>query len=77
MNCPHCHRLLYSRRHKKCGHCGGVLPPEVLFSEDEISAIKAEQEAIAMRRAKAKAKEEEEEKKRKAAQDANSYMPPL
>jgi hypothetical protein len=66
MNCPSCNRLLYSRQHKTCGFCGAALPPEVLFSEDEIATIKAEQEAIAIRRAKAKAKEEEERKKHAA-----------
>ncbi len=68
MNCPSCNRLLYSRTRKTCGFCGAELPPEVLFSADEIAAIKAEQEAMAIRRAKDKAKDEEDRKKR-AAQD--------
>ena len=63
MNCPSCKRLLYSRQHKNCGFCGAELPPEALFSQDEIAAIKTEQEAIAIRRAKAKAKDEEEKRK--------------
>ena len=74
MNCPNCHRLLYSRQHKTCGFCGAELPPEVLFSEDEVAAIKAEQEIIAQRRAKAKAKEEEE-KKKQAASDGGFDVP--
>jgi len=73
MNCPNCNRLLYSRQHKACGFCGTQLPPEVLLSEDEVVAIKAEQEAITVRRAKAK---EEEEQKRRAARNASSCVPP-
>ena len=46
MNCPSCNRLLYSRQRKTCGFCGATLPPEVLLSEDEIAAIKAEQAAL-------------------------------
>ena len=45
MNCPHCDRLLYSRQHQKCGHCGAKLPLEVLFSKEEITALKVEQDA--------------------------------
>lgn len=75
MNCPSCHRLLYSRRHKTCGFCGEKLPAEVLFTEEEIAAIDAEQKAMAIRRAKAKAKEEEE-KKNQAAGDGGMYIPP-
>jgi ferredoxin len=76
MNCPSCHRLLYSRQHKKCGFCGAVLPSEVRFSDDEIATIKAEQAAIAMRRAKAKEqeeKEQEEEKRRRGAGDGGFH----
>ena len=69
MNCPSCNRLLYSRTHKSCGFCGAELPPEVLFSDDEIAAIQAEQAAMAIRRAKDKATDEEDRKK-KAARDA-------
>jgi len=75
MNCPHCQRLLYSRSRKTCGYCGGVLPPEVLLSEDEVAALKAEQASIDLRRAKAKAKEEEEQKEN-AKRIADSYIPP-
>jgi hypothetical protein len=64
MNCPHCNRLLYSRRHKTCGFCGGALPPEFVFSEEKIAELDAEKEAIAERRAQAKAKEEEERQRR-------------
>jgi DNA-directed RNA polymerase subunit M/transcription elongation factor TFIIS len=77
MDCPSCNRLLYSRRNKTCGFCGAELPAEVRFSEDEIAAMKAEQEAIALRRAKDKAKEEEEKKRKKAAGDGGFYMPPI
>ena len=75
MNCPTCNRLLYSRQHKTCGFCGTELPPEVLLSEDEIDATKAEQEAISVRRAEAKAKEEEDRKKQ-VTSDGGFDVPP-
>lgn len=75
MNCPHCHRLLYSRRHPLCGFCGGKLPAELLFTAEEIAALDAEKEELAKRRAKAKAKEEEE-KKQQAASDSGMFIPP-
>jgi hypothetical protein len=59
MNCPHCQRLLYSRRHQTCGFCGGELPAECLLSEYEVAEIKEEQQEIAARRARDKEKEEE------------------
>lgn len=64
--------MLYSRKHSTCGFCGVELPPEVLFSEAEIVAIKAEQEELAMRRAKSKAKEEEE--RTQAAKNGAAFM---
>ena len=60
MNCPHCDRLLYSRRSRTCHFCGGVLPAEVRLSDDEIAKQKAEQFAMDQRRAAEKAQEEEE-----------------
>jgi hypothetical protein len=75
MNCPHCNRLLYSRQHKSCGFCGAQLPPEMLLSDEEIAALKAEQNAIAERRALAKEKEDEERKRREA--QSGDHMPPM
>ena len=40
------------------------MPAEVMFSGEEIAAIRAEQAAIEVRRAREKAKEEEEMKER-------------
>ena len=71
VNCPICQRLLYSRRHKKCDFCGAVLPPEALLSEEEITAIKSEQDEIAKRRAADK-KEEEEKRKRASRETAKT-----
>ena len=51
------------------------MPPDVLLSDDQVAALKAEQTAIDLRRAKAKAKEEEEQKEN-AKRIANSYIPP-
>ena len=62
--CPYCERIIYSRQHRKCGYCGKELPSELLLSEAEIAQLKAEEAAIAERRAKAKAKEEEDRRKR-------------
>ncbi len=63
MNCPHCQRLLYSRRHPNCGFCGGDLPPEVMLEEHIIAELKEEQAQIAARRARNEAKDEEERRK--------------
>ncbi len=60
MNCPSCGRLLYSRQHRKCGHCGADLPEDCRLSESEVASMKAEQAAIAKRRALARDKEERE-----------------
>ncbi|HSJ02985.1 MAG TPA: hypothetical protein VK956_11050 [Verrucomicrobium sp.] len=76
MNCPHCQRLLYSRKGEKCGYCGGILPPDVRLSPREIAALNAEQQAIIHRRAIARAKEEEEEKRRRSQSDGATHLPP-
>lgn len=60
MNCPHCRRLLYSRRRGTCGYCGGKLPEEVRLSEAEVAAQRVEMEAMERRRAQAREKAEEE-----------------
>jgi predicted nucleic acid-binding Zn-ribbon protein len=60
MNCPHCHRLLYSRQQPRCGFCGKPLPEDLRLAPHEIDEIKAEIREIDARRAKAKEKEEEE-----------------
>ena len=72
MNCPSCGQLIYSRQRKTCGSCGVELPPECRLSDDEIAALKAEQQAIADRRAVAKEQEEEERKKQQAASAASA-----
>ena len=68
MNCPHCHRLLYSRQHPRCGYCGGALPEGIRLEDDEIAGIKEEIREIDARRATAKEKEEED---REAARRRN------
>lgn len=73
MNCPHCQRLLYSRRHKACGFCGKTLPSEFLFTAAEAAKVKKAQEAIEQRRVLAKAKEEEE-RKQQAGDDGGGYF---
>ena len=74
MNCPNCDRLLYSRRHKSCGFCGKELPPVIQFSKAEITAIKAEYDAIDLRVANAKAKEKQQQQAQ-AASDAGYCNP--
>jgi hypothetical protein len=69
MNCPFCRRLLYSRQHLKCGHCGGELPERYRLTEDEIEEMKAETKEILKRREIAKAKAEEELKEQKRRSD--------
>ena len=65
MHCPHCHRLLYSRQHPRCGYCGGLLPDEVRLADHEIDEMKAEIREIDARRAAAKEKEDREREERR------------
>ncbi|MCW1885966.1 hypothetical protein OKA04_14600 [Luteolibacter flavescens] len=76
MNCPHCQRLLYSRQHARCGHCGGILPDGVRFSDHEIDEMKAEIHEIDARRAVAKEQEDEErEERRRRARQQHGINP--
>jgi hypothetical protein len=77
MNCPHCQRLLYSRQHRTCGFCGKELPKELLLTDEEILALKTEQDQITTRRAAAKAREEAEKEQQKRCSDGNYMMPPV
>jgi hypothetical protein len=66
MNCPHCHRTLYSRR-PRCEHCGETLPPEYLIPDPQEEALKAEiEESKAYLAKRRKEAAEEEEEKRRA-----------
>jgi hypothetical protein len=77
MNCPNCDRLLYSRIHPKCGHCGIVLPPEWRLPADEIEKIREEQAEIEARRVVAKEKDEEEREAQIRRDRGNSsHVPP-
>lgn len=40
-HCPHCHSIIYSRRHKVCGVCFESLPAACTFSEAESSNVKS------------------------------------
>ena len=62
MDCPNCHRLIYSRQHKNCGYCGTALPAELLLTPAELAALKSEQREIDERLARMKAEEERERK---------------
>jgi len=33
--CPTCHSLIYSRKPKICGHCGTLLPPELVLTDQQ------------------------------------------
>ena len=39
--CPSCHSIIYSRRHKLCGTCGEMLPPQCRFDESETERVQA------------------------------------
>ncbi len=60
MTCPHCHRILYSRQHPRCGHCGADLAEEFRLTKLEVATMKAEMREIEQRRQVAKKQEEEE-----------------
>ena len=62
MDCPYCHRLLYSRQRLTCGYCGEYLPERVRFSTHEVARIQRELREIRQRREVEKAKEEEARK---------------
>jgi len=37
--CPHCNAPIYSRKNKICGVCEKPLPPELLFSDQQIADL--------------------------------------
>ena len=63
--CPHCLRVIFSRRSAKCEWCNEPLPEELLLTEDEKEAIDAELAEMAQDRQERKAKEEEEREKQR------------
>ena len=68
MNCPHCHKVLYSRR-PRCEHCGETLPPEYLIPDPNEEALKEaieESKAYLAQRRKEEEEEEDEEEQRRA-----------
>lgn len=42
--CPKCESPIYSRRHKKCGQCGNVLPDHLLFTPEQIRELDEQME---------------------------------
>ncbi len=64
-NCPKCRRPIYNRKHKLCGFCGAALPPELLFSEAELAALKKQDEESEARRKNQRSKDEAEEANRR------------
>ena len=40
--CPHCQSPIYSRKLKICGVCEQPLPPELLFSDEQVKKLKEE-----------------------------------
>jgi hypothetical protein len=40
--CPKCDALIYSRKPRICGHCGALLPPELLLTDQEAEALEDE-----------------------------------
>lgn len=39
LRCPHCHSIVYTRRHRLCGVCSGELPDCCLFNDREARRI--------------------------------------
>ena len=39
VQCPECHSIVYSRRHRLCGVCNHPLPENLLFSVNEARRI--------------------------------------
>lgn len=37
--CPHCHSIIYSRRHRVCGVCCKPLPAACTFTENESAQV--------------------------------------
>lgn len=73
MNCPNCHKVLYSRQ-RPCEHCGAPLPEELRLPEDEIAKLKQEREEFEARLAKMRKEAAQDEEERKARWD--SFIPP-
>jgi hypothetical protein len=40
--CPGCNFTIFNRRVKKCESCGAPLPPELLYTDEQIESIDAE-----------------------------------
>jgi uncharacterized membrane protein len=40
--CPNCSFAIFNRRIKKCESCGTTLPPELLYTDEQIASIDAE-----------------------------------
>ena len=58
MNCPNCHRILYSRQ-RPCEHCGEPLPEDLRLPDHEIAKMKEETAEFEARLAKLRAEAEE------------------
>jgi ssDNA-binding Zn-finger/Zn-ribbon topoisomerase 1 len=70
--CPKCNRLLYDRKHKKCGWCGADLPEELLFTKEEIDKMEKESAELEEQRRLRKIREDKEKEERKC-RDQNNY----
>lgn len=40
--CPNCSFAIYNRRIKKCESCNTLLPPELLYTDEQIASIDSE-----------------------------------
>jgi hypothetical protein len=49
--CPKCQTVIYSRKHKTCGHCGEALPVELLLTPDQVRELE-EQRKVEQKRVK-------------------------
>ncbi len=62
--CPQCKRLIYDRKHKKCGYCGAELPEDLLFTQEEVEKMNKELTELEEQHRKLRIKKENEEKER-------------
>ncbi len=69
--CPACEKPLMSRMSPRCNRCGVMVPPELLYSQEERARIRAEEKACVERLRL------ENEAKRKAAEKSvqDSVLP--
>jgi hypothetical protein len=44
--CPHCQSPIYSRKNRICGVCEKPLPEELLLSDEQVAALKKQEDQM-------------------------------